>query len=112
MNTIFKMYYAAWPLLMASAAFAAFELSGKFKDLRFQPVTTLLALFLTTAFIYPGLTIDEKTKQPQTLTLNAFAPLHKSHPTDMRIIEWLDKNTEPAWKCLENHIAGAAGLAP
>ncbi len=101
MNTIFKMYYAAWPLLMASTTFAAFKLSERYNAIRFQPVALLIALILATTFVFPGVVTAVIKRQPLNLSLNAFVPLRKIHPTDMKIIEWLDKNTEPGDICLE-----------
>ena len=101
MNTVFKMHYLAWPLLMAGTAFAAFELSGKFEHVRRRPVAILLTLFLSTGFIYMGLITHEMIEQHGILTLNAFEPLKRSHPGDMQLIRWLDENAEPGDTCLE-----------
>ncbi len=102
LNTVFKLHYAAWILLMSASCYAVIRLNAillKVSPVRGPLLLTLWVMFL---FVYPVLAVGERTSSGQeSLTLNSFTPLRKTYPMDMELVTWLDGKVQAGDVCLE-----------
>jgi len=98
MNTVFKLYYAAWPLWLSAAAGMVFTLARRRKH---RPPLLLLTLLLGAGLGGPALAIPKRLTSANHLSFNGLAPLRKQHPGDLEIITRLRRMAAPGTTCLE-----------
>jgi YYY domain-containing protein len=93
MNTIFKFYHQAWPLLgIGAVVFAdrAWQASAK---RRRRMLATVLAVAAFAAALYPATAIASRLKQRTgSFTLDARSALDRRNRADLEAIEWLRRN--------------------
>jgi uncharacterized membrane protein len=93
MNTVFKLYFAAWILLGLSTAYVAVDLWPRSSSWR-GALRTLSLLPLMLGLVYPILATWTKTnafRPPGGLTLDGTAHLAVDHPQDEAAIRWIDR---------------------
>jgi uncharacterized membrane protein len=92
MNTVFKFYYQAWPLLaLASVATAALALT----DRRLAWAGALALLAALAGLAYPARVLGEHAarRRDAPASLSASRDLARSSPDEFRAIEWLRRHT-------------------
>lgn len=92
MNTIFKFYHQAWPLLgLAAVAFAERAWRATAKPRRSLALTLVAATFA--AAMYPATALVSRLRQHiGPFTLDARSALERRNPGDLAAIEWLGRN--------------------
>jgi YYY domain-containing protein len=92
MNTIFKFYHQAWPLLgIGAAAFADRAWRATRSPRRSLALGLGLAVFA--AVLYPATAIVSRLRQHEgPLTLDARTAFERRNPGDLEAVEWLSKN--------------------
>ncbi len=98
MNTVFKLSYAAWPLLMLAAA------RGSARIWIQAPSAARLApaLLLGIALLYPVQAARQRLQRPVVLPLwDGLAALAADHPEDVTLARWLRNHARPGDRCLE-----------
>ncbi|MDH3327733.1 MAG: DUF2298 domain-containing protein [Desulfobulbaceae bacterium] len=102
LNTVFKMHYAAWPLLMCAAAYASMRLNASFRLVRPMSGPVVMSFCLMTIFLYPVFAVGERIAIGHGApTLDSFASLREEYPEDMELVAWLDSVVRPGDVCLE-----------
>lgn len=102
MNTVFKMHYAAWALLMCGSAYAAIEINTMLRRVRPRSGPLLMSICLLPTFVYPAFAIGERISSRHTpLTLDSFVSLRERYPEDMKLVAWLNGVVESGDVCLE-----------
>jgi YYY domain-containing protein len=102
LNTVFKMHYTAWPLLMCATAYALMRLNASLRLVRPESGPAIMSFLLMPVFLYPAMAVGERTAAGHgPLTLDSFASLQAGHPEDMELIAWLDSVVRPEDVCLE-----------
>jgi YYY domain-containing protein len=92
MNTIFKFYHQAWPLLGIGAVVFADRAWRRAKGSR-RPLALVLAAAAFAAILYPSTAAVSRLRQGDgTLSLDARRALERRNPGDAEAIEWLRKN--------------------
>jgi uncharacterized membrane protein len=90
-NTVFKLWYAAWPLLAissASLAIIAIKIS-KLKKL------VIIILIILCSSLLVGTYVGVKSiKDPRPNTLNGLNYLSYENPSKLLVIEWVNKNIQ------------------
>ena len=93
MNTIFKFYYQTWIFWGLSAAFGSAVLLQALRGFWNIVFRVGLAIILITAFVYPFLSLWNKTNgfnPPNGFTLDGTAYLDRSAPDEMAGIRWVE----------------------
>ncbi len=103
MNTVFKLSYCAWPLLMTSGLVSVFRSVKPLEEKAGGLSTVALSLLVALGLAYPCVAIAKKitSLNYQTLTLNGLRPLRQSFPDDLAAIDWLRTRARPGDVCLE-----------
>ncbi|MGW8161293.1 MAG: DUF2298 domain-containing protein, partial [Desulfobulbales bacterium] len=102
LNTVFKMHYAAWPLLMCAAAYAAMSLNDSLRQVLPTSGPVIMSFCLMTIFLYPAFAVGERLAIGHgSRTLDSFASLREEYPEDMEMVAWLDSVVRPGDVCLE-----------
>jgi uncharacterized membrane protein len=101
MNTIFKFYHQAWPLLgIAAVVFADRAWRATRPPRRMLAAVLVAATFA--ALLYPATAIVSRLRQNDgPLSLDARKALGRRNPGDLAAIEWLEKNAPPGSVVLE-----------
>ena len=99
MNTVFKIYYQAWPLLAAAsgpAIYLAFREFARFSnwqrfvgELAFAGILSTMVFF---AMSYPAITGKARTQHQQVATLDGLDFARRQNPDEVRAVEWLRSN--------------------
>jgi len=101
MNTIFKFYHQAWPLLGIGAVVFAERAWRTSKSPR-RLLAAVLAAATFAALLYPATAIVSRLRQNDgPLSLDARKALGRRNPGDLEAIEWLEKNAPPGSVVLE-----------
>jgi uncharacterized membrane protein len=101
MNTVFKFYHQAWPLLGIGAV--VFANRAWLAARRSRPALAALLVAATfAALLYPTTAIVSRLRQNEgPLSLDARKALGRRNPADLAAIEWLEKNAPPGSVVLE-----------
>ena len=101
MNTVFKFYHQAWPLLGIGAV--VFADRAWLAARRSRPALAALLVAATfAALLYPTTAIVSRLRQNDgPLSLDARKALGRRNPADLAAIEWLEKNAPPGSVVLE-----------
>jgi YYY domain-containing protein len=92
MNTLFKFYLQAWPLLGVAAVVFADRAWRATKTLR-RTLAFVLAAAVFAAILYPATAIVSRLRQRTgSFTLDARSALEGRNRGDLEAIEWLGKN--------------------
>jgi YYY domain-containing protein len=101
MNTVFKFYHQAWPLLGIAAVVFADRAWRATKP----PGWVLAAILVAATFaalLYPATAIVSRLRQKDgAFSLDARKALGRRNPGDLAAIEWLEKNAPPGSVILE-----------
>ncbi len=92
MNTIFKFYHQAWPLVgIGAVAFA--ERAWRSTEKPRRSLALILAVAVFAAALYPATALVSRLRQHQgRFTLDARDALERRNRGDLAAIEWLGKN--------------------
>jgi uncharacterized membrane protein len=103
MNTVFKISYAAWPLVMAAAGHAALKMGMARGEFPWSAGHATGVLLVAALFIYPVATITDRAGAVpiSSLTLNGFKRLEALHPHDMETVKKVKEIIRPGDRCLE-----------
>lgn len=91
-NTVFKMWYAAWPLIALTTAVFVSALSRAIKQKIWRYVwqgTLLIACAILAFGLYIGL---KGLGNPAPNTLNGLEYINSNEPTKAEILNWVNKN--------------------
>ena len=101
MNTIFKFYHQAWPLLgIAAVVFADRAWRATAKPRLALVAVIVLAVFA--AALYPATAVASRLRQQEGgFTLDARSALARRNRGDLETIEWLRKNAPPGSVLME-----------
>jgi YYY domain-containing protein len=92
MNTIFKFYHQAWPLLAIGAVVFA-DRAWRATPIPRRSLALGLAVATFAAILYPATAVVSRLRQHEgEFTLDARAALERRNPGDLEAIEWLGKN--------------------
>ena len=98
-NTVFKLYYQAWILLAAAAAFAVYYWLSIIRSLTGWRTAfsytwaVAFALLLLCSLYYPLAAVKTKPETPNAgRTLNGLAFVQQYNPAEYEAIEWLNEN--------------------
>ncbi len=92
MNTVFKFYHQAWPLLGIGAVVFADRAWRAAKPPR-RVIAAVLAVATFAAVLYPATAIVSRLRQKDGgFSLDARRALGRRNPGDLEAIEWLRKN--------------------
>jgi len=95
MNTIFKFYNQAWPLLGIAAAVLAEE-AWRAGDRSRRAVRIALVTLTAAALLYPAECFLSRMRQrPGPFSLDARTALQRRNPDDLAAITWLEQNAPP-----------------
>jgi YYY domain-containing protein len=101
MNTIFKFYHQAWPLLAVAGAVFADAAWRSWGGTR-RSFRLAVGACLVVSALYPLECIVSRLRQsPGPFTLDAFAALARRNPADAAAIAWLEQNAPPGSVVLE-----------
>ncbi len=101
MNTVFKFWYAAWPLMLIGA-YARFMSVAKVIDSMGALARLLVVIFIGTAFCYPSIAGAMRLfDRGQTDGLNGLDPLARRYPDDVSAIYWLRERAKYGQVCVE-----------
>jgi uncharacterized membrane protein len=93
-NTVFKIWYAAWPLLAISASTIVVFATGVFKK-KYQKVISWVVIFICCAILsvgtFKGITTlsDEHPN-----TLDGINYIQKTEPLKLAVINWANRNID------------------
>ncbi|MEO8189165.1 MAG: DUF2298 domain-containing protein [Acidobacteriota bacterium] len=94
MNTVFKFYHQAWPLLAIAAAVLA-ERAWRFEGRFRKPVRLALGAAIVLALLYPADALLSRLRNHEgRFTLDAFPSLFRRAGGDALAIQWLEKNAK------------------
>jgi YYY domain-containing protein len=92
MNTIFKFYHQAWPLLAIGAVVFA-DRAWRATTRARAPLVLGFALAAFAAVLYPATAMVSRLRQHEgDFTLDARVAIERRNPGDLEAIEWLRKN--------------------
>jgi uncharacterized membrane protein len=91
MNTIFKLYFSAWLVWSAAAAYSTITLSQQLKGVWNVLFRIVISLVLLASLTYPVLSLLDKTNNfhPSQWTLDSTAYFALENPDENAAIEWL-----------------------
>ena len=99
MNTVFKIYYQAWPLLAAAsgpAIYLAFREFARFSNWqRFVGELAFVGILSTMVFFamsYPAITGKARMQNQQVATLDGLDFARRQNPDEVLAVEWLRSN--------------------
>ncbi len=94
MNTLFKFYHQAWPLLAAAIAVFAHKAWTAARGRRRAALGSLLAACALAGVLYPAAAILQRLGQREgPWTLDARPALTRRNAGDAAVIAWLDRNS-------------------
>jgi YYY domain-containing protein len=92
MNTIFKFYHQAWPLLSIGAVVFA-DRAWRATPTPRRSLAFGLAIAAFAAILYPATAMVSRLRQHEgEFTLDARSAIERRNPGDLEAIEWLGKN--------------------
>jgi YYY domain-containing protein len=92
MNTIFKFYHQAWPLLAIGAVVFA-DRAWRAKPTPRRSLALGLAVATFAAILYPATAVVSRLRQHEgEFTIDARSAIERRNPGDLEAIEWLRKN--------------------
>ena len=101
MNTVFKFYHQAWPLLGIGAVVFAHRAWRATKPPR-RVLATVLVTATFAALLYPTTAIVSRLRQGDgSFSFDARKALARRNPADLEAIAWLEKNAPPGSVLLE-----------
>jgi uncharacterized membrane protein len=102
MNTVFKLYFQGWTILVIAAPWALGRLLEQRWNWARTPriIVAATALLVAASACYPlGITLDRLGSPYKTLNGNAY--LARDHPGDFAAVEWLRQNVPDQTVILE-----------
>jgi YYY domain-containing protein len=101
MNTIFKIYLQAWPLLGIGAVVFAERAWRRARGSR-RTLAAVLVVATFGACLYPSTAAVSRLRQRDgAFSLDSRRALERRNPSDLRAIEWLRKNAPPGTTLIE-----------
>ena len=109
MNTVFKIYYQAWPVLAAASGPAVYlifrelaKLENKRRLVTEVAFSVVLAAFIFVAMSYSAITGKARIQhQPPQPTLDGLDFVRRQNPEELLAIEWLKSNVPAGSAILE-----------
>jgi uncharacterized membrane protein len=101
MNTIFKFYHQAWPLLGIGAVVCA-DRAWRATARPRRLLAFVLGAAVFAAALYPATAMVSRLRQHSgPFTLDARSALERRNPADLEAIQWLRQNAPPASVVME-----------
>ncbi len=99
MNTVFKIYYQAWPILVAASGPAIYVIFREFARLRYKRrlpaelvFSAILTAFIFVAVSYTAIAGKARVQHQQEATLDGLDFARRRNPEEALAVEWLKSN--------------------
>ena len=99
MNTVFKIYYQAWPILAAASGPAVYVIFRKAAKLQYKrrlaselALSAILAAFIFVAMSYSAIAGKARIQHQQEATLDGLDFARRHDPEEVLAVEWLKSN--------------------
>ena len=99
MNTVFKIYYQAWPILAAASGPAIYVIFRELAKLRYKrrlaselAFSAILAALIFVAMSYSAIAGNARVPHKPRPTLDGLDFVRRQNPQEIRAVEWLKSN--------------------